>query len=90
MENRKIDFQEEWIKLIKNGIPEGEYIITNLIEDLNGVKILLLNEKEDSVEIIFDGFPVLVRSASEGLRMRTWGNVQQKYNNKPELFTALP
>lgn len=82
MENRDIDFSEEWIKLIKNGIPEGEYIITNFIEDLNGVKILLLNEEEHIVEIIFDGFPVLVRSAAEGLRMRTWGNVQQKYNDK--------
>ena len=81
MANKEMDFPEEWIKLVKEVIPEGEYIVTNFIQDSNGVKISLA-EGEHIVEIIFDGVPVLVRSTVEGLRMRTWGNVQLKYNNK--------
>ncbi len=81
MGNKEMDFPEEWIKLVKEVIPEGEYIVTNFIQDSNGVKISL-TEGEHIVEIIFDGVPVLIRSTVEGLRMRTWGNVQLKYNNK--------
>lgn len=76
-----MDFPEEWIKLVKEVIPEGEYIVTNFVQDSNCVKISL-TEGEHIVEIIFDGVPVLVQSTVEGLRMRTWGNVQLKYNNK--------
>ena len=81
MENKEMDFPEEWIKLEKYNIPEGEYIITSFIQDLDGVKILL-DDDEHIIEVIFDGIPVLVQDAVEGLRMRTWGNVQLKYNNK--------
>lgn len=81
MENKEIDFSEEWIKLINEGVPESEYIIINFIQDSNGVKISL-NGGDHIVEIVFDGIPVLIRSAVEGLRMRTWGDVQLKYNNK--------
>ena len=57
MENNRTDFSEEWIKIERSDIPEGEYIVTNFVQDLAGTKIL-------------------------GCRMRTWGNVQLKYNDK--------
>lgn len=76
--NREPELQEEWIKLKQYGIPEGEFIVTQLIQDGDGTKIVLDDEK-DSVEIFFDGIPVLVRNTVEGMRMRTWGAVQSKY-----------
>lgn len=81
MENNRTDFSEEWIKIEKSDIPEGEYIVTNFVQDLAGTKILL-DDGEHSIGIFFDGIPVLVRNTIEGCRMRTWGNVQLKYNDK--------
>ena len=81
MENKGTDFSEEWIKIKKDDIPEGEYIVTNFVQDLEGTKIFL-NDGEHNIEIFFDDIPVLVRNTIEGLRMRTWGNVQLKYNDK--------
>ena len=77
MENNRTDFSEEWIKIKINDIPEGEYIVTNFVQDLTGTKILL-DDGEHSIEVFFDGIPVLVRNTIEGCRMRTWGNVQRK------------
>lgn len=74
--NREPEMQEEWIKLEQYGIPKGEFIVTELIQDCEGTKIMLEDEK-DSVEIFFDGVPVLVRNTVEGMRMRTWASVQQ-------------
>ena len=81
MENKGTDFSEEWIKIERSDIPEGEYIVTNFVQDLAGTKILL-DDGEHSIGIFFDGIPVLVRNTIEGCRMRTWGNVQLKYNDK--------
>ena len=76
--NREPEMQEEWIKLEQYGIPKGEFIVTELIQDCEGTKVVLGDEK-DSVEIFFDGVPVLVRNTVEGMRMGTWGAVQSKY-----------
>lgn len=46
--------QEEWIKLEQYGIPKGEFIVTELIQDCEGTKVVLDDEK-DRVEIFFDG-----------------------------------
>ena len=81
MENNRTDFSEEWIKIERSDIPEGEYIVTNFVQDLAGTK-RLLDDGEHSIGIFFDGIPVLVRNTIEGCRMRTWGNVQLKYNDK--------
>jgi len=81
MENRAIDMPEEWIRLEQDVIPEGQFIVTSLIQNADGTKVVLDDEK-NVVEISFDGIPSLVRSATEGIRMRTWSEVQLKYNNK--------
>ena len=78
--NREPEMQEEWIKLEQYGIPKGEFIVTELIQDCEGTKVVLDDEK-DRVEIFFDGIPVLVRNTVEGMRMGTWGAVQSKYYN---------
>ena len=36
MENNRTDFSEEWIKIERSDIPEGEYIVTNFVQDLAG------------------------------------------------------
>lgn len=81
MGNKEINFSEEWIKIIRNDIPDGEYIVTNFVQNINGTKIML-DDGEHIVDIFFDGIPVLSRNTIEGIRMRTWGNVQLKYNDK--------
>ena len=81
MENKETILSEEWIKIVKDDIPEGEYVVTSLIQDTNGTKILL-DDEQYMINIFFDGIPVLIRSAVEGIRMQTWGNVQLKYNDK--------
>ncbi len=81
MENKETAFSEEWIKIIRSDIPKGEYIVTNFMQNANGTKISL-DDGKHTVEIIFDGIPILVRNTVEGIRMRTWGNVQLKYNDK--------
>lgn len=37
---------------------------------------------ENCVEVLFDGVTPIVRTSIEGIRMRTWGEVQLKYENK--------
>lgn len=81
MENREIDMQEEWIKLIQYNIPEGQFIVTSFVQNSEGTKIILDND-EIAVEVFFDGIPVLLRNAIEGIRMRTWSEVQLKYKDK--------
>ena len=80
-ENLSGRFSEEWIRLMDDKIPEGEYAVASLIQDSSGVRILL-DSGGHKVRIIFDGFPLLVQSSEEGLRMRTWGNVQRKYKDR--------
>lgn len=81
MENRTIEMQEEWIKLDQYKIPEGQFIVTNFVQNSDGTKIVLNNE-ENVIEIFFDGIPSLLRSTAEGIRMRTWGEIQLKYQDK--------
>lgn len=78
MENR---YDEEWIKIKKYGIPEGEFVVTSFVQDIEGVKIVLEDDRH-TVKILFDGIPVLLRNTIEGMRMRTWGEVQSKYQDK--------
>ncbi|MCM1259108.1 MAG: hypothetical protein NC307_14830 [Roseburia sp.] len=78
MENKNV---EEWIKIKKYGVPDGEFMITSFVQDIEGVKIVLEDDK-CIVKILFDGIPVLLRNTVEGLRMRTWGEVQSKYQDK--------
>ena len=85
MEDKETAFPEEWIRVVMRDVPEGEYIVTSFLQDASGVKILL-DEGEHTVKIFFDGIPLLIQSTMEGLRMRTWGNVQLKYQNK-SIFT---
>lgn len=73
--------QEEWIRLEQGVIPEGQFIVESLIQDSDGTKVILDDEK-NVVEIFFDGIPTLIRSTTEGIRMRTWSEVQLKYQNK--------
>lgn len=81
MENRSIDMQEEWIKLDQYNIPEGQFIILSFEQNLEGTKIILNNETT-TVEVFFDGIPLLSRGAVEGIRMRSWSEIQLKYQNK--------
>jgi len=80
MENRATGMQEEWIKIEQNRIPKGQFIVTSSIQSSDGTKILLDNG-HTVVEVFFDGIPSMFRSATEGIRMRTWSEVQLKYND---------
>ncbi len=73
--------QEEWFRWNPCDIPVGEYIITNFVQNEDGIRIMLYNE-DHYVEIFFDGIPSIVRISVEGIRMRTWGEVQLKYKDK--------
>ena len=87
--NREPEMQEEWIKLEQYGIPKGEFIATELIQDCEGTKVVLDDEK-DRVEIFFDGIPVLVRNTVEGMRMGTWGAVQRSGKRGPFASEKAP
>lgn len=71
---------EEWVHLYQDMIPEGSFIVTSLVQNAEGTKILL-DDEEHSVEIFFDGVPAMLRQANELLRMRTWRETQIKYQN---------
>lgn len=64
-----------------NDIPDGEFIVTSFVQNYDGTRIILNND-EHIVDLFFDGIPVLLRSAIEEIRMRTWGSVQSKYNDR--------
>jgi len=81
MENRAVYMQENWIRWNPSNAPKGEYIVTNFVQNADGVKIVL-DDGENAVEIFFDGIPSIIRISVEGIRMRTWGEVQEKYNDK--------
>lgn len=81
MENRTIDMQEDWIALTQYNISNGQFIVTSFVQDLEGTKIIL-DDETVTVEVFFDGIPVLVRNAVENIRMRTWSEVQLKYQDK--------
>jgi hypothetical protein len=81
MENRAMDTQEEWVKLQQHKIPEGQFVVTRLVQDSDGTRIILDDDK-NIIEIFFDGVPFLIRIATEGIRMRTWSEIQLKYQDK--------
>ena len=71
---------EEWIKcdVAKS---DTSFIVTSLIQGFDSTRIILDDEKK-IVEIIFEGYPPVLRSTDEGIRMRTWNEVQEKYKDK--------
>ena len=73
--------QENWNKWNPCEMPKGAYTVTNFIQNEKGTKIILSDEK-NRIEVFFDGVTPLVRTSIEGIRMRTWGEVQKKYNDK--------
>ena len=82
MMNSEFNMSEEWVKLKENEIPKGDrYAITKIIDDEEGTKIFLDNEVF-AVEIFFDGMPLLIKIADEDVRMRTWGDVQERCGDK--------
>ncbi|MCC8027700.1 MAG: hypothetical protein LIP16_20640 [Clostridium sp.] len=81
MENRAIEMQEEWVSINNYNIPEGQFIVTSFVQNAEGTEIVLDDERI-TVEVFFDGIPVLVRNAVENIRMRTWSEVQIKYQDK--------
>ena len=70
---------EEWIKITDDNIPKGDYVVVNFVQNSNHTKISL-NDGKYTVLVIFNGIPVLTQNTIEGIRMRTWGNAQLKYN----------
>ncbi len=81
MENRNLDMKENWIKWNPLNLPEGDYVVTKFLQNIDGTEITLSDES-NNISIVFDGITPLVRTSIEGIRMRTWGEVQQKYDNK--------
>lgn len=73
--------QEEWVKLKQYNIPEGRFIVTSFVQNAEGTKIVL-DDEMTMVEVFFDGIPVLIRNAVENIRMRTWSEIQLKYQDK--------
>lgn len=81
MENRALNMEENWIKWNPLNLPEGDYVVTKFLQNIDGTEITL-SDDSNNISILFDGVTPLVRTSIEGIRMRTWGEVQQKYNNK--------
>ena len=81
MENRTIDLNENWVRWNPTHISEGNYIVTKLIQDIDGTKVMVADEHH-AIEVLFDGVTPIVRSSVEGIRMRTWGEIQLKYSDK--------
>lgn len=79
MNNKVHEFDEEWIML--GDIPNGEFGMTSFQQNMDDMRIILEDE-EHQVDIFFDGNPVLYRCTDEGIRMRTWGAAQRKYNDR--------
>lgn len=73
--------QENWLKWNPTNIPEGEFIVTAHIQSRDGTKFIL-DDENSVIEILFDGITPIVRSSVEGIRMRTWGEIQHKYDDK--------
>ena len=81
MENRALNVKENWIKLNPLNLPDGDYCVIKFLQNVDGTEITLSDES-NNVTVLFDGVTPLVRTSIEGIRMRTWGEVQQKYGNK--------
>ena len=79
MENRTIRLYEEWVRWNPTNLPDGEYAIIEVVDNDDGTRIVLDNT-ENFVEILFDGLLSMSRIVRSPLRMRTWGEVQDKYS----------
>lgn len=73
--------KENWVIWNPLNLPKGNYVVTEFLQNTDGTKITLSDES-NNISILFDGITPLIRTSIEGIRMRTWGEVQQKYNNK--------
>jgi len=62
MENRAVDLHENWIIWNPISIPNGEYIVVSFVQNADGVKIVLDDEK-NIVEIFFDGIPITPKTS---------------------------
>lgn len=86
MENRNHDFDEKWIRIEEDKMPEGSkasnFVVMDFIHNADdGTKVKL--EDEDYIfEIKFDGVPIMSRIADEVTRMRSWYKVQTKYDDE--------
>lgn len=80
-EDKMMEEQEEWIKPERFDIPKDEYVVTGLCQDTEVLRIKLESERY-AVEILFDGIPVMFQEAVEGMRMNTWGSVQERYGDR--------
>jgi len=81
MEIRNNDMRENWIKWNPCGMPEGGYTVTSFVQDNEGTEIILETE-ENIITVFFNGITPIVRTSVEGIRLRTLGEVQEKYNNR--------
>ena len=81
MENRSVEMQENWNKWNPENFPNGNYSVISFAQNPDGTKITLVSD-ECMVEVIFDGVTPHVRTSIEGLRIRTWSEVQKKNENR--------
>ena len=81
MENKSAVRKENWSKWNPENLPDGNYAITNFVQNSEGTKITL-DSDECIVKVIFDGVTPLVRTSIEGIRIRTWSEVQKKHEDK--------
>jgi len=85
MENRAINMKENWIRWNPDNLPDGKYFVTDFVQNTDGTKICIVDEapiENCNIEVFFDGVTPIARTSIEGIRMRTWGEVQEKYNDK--------
>lgn len=80
MEVNKPNTVEEWVKWDPVGMPKGDYIVTDFVQNAEGVKIIL-DDEENVIQIVFDGIPSIIRISVEGLRMRTCREVLERYQD---------
>jgi hypothetical protein len=74
------DKQENWIKWNLTNIPKGEYIVTDFVQNADGVTITL-DDEENIIQIYFDGIPTVIRMSVAGLRIKTCREAMDRYND---------
>ena len=73
--------EEKWLKWNPADIPQGNYSVTGFVQDENGTVITLEDDK-NSVKINFDGVVPFASTSLEGIRVRTWSEAQEKYQDR--------
>ena len=79
MENKMAD--ERWTRWNPCGIPSGQYTVSKITQNFEGVSIILDDEMCE-VEMLFDGVPEIVCSSTANIRMKTWSEIQIKNNDR--------